>query len=108
MTGTLNNNKRIVRKELNCLKNMSNETLFKLLEKHANEDKLPILDNQTFDQYTNEFGKDVFRETLSEYIATVRPKFPLKKIDEQTVRTKFNELQKADYRKCDDRLLHTD
>ena len=55
---------------------MSNETLFKLLEKHANEDKLPILDNQTFDQYTNEYGKDVFRETLSEYIATVRPKFP--------------------------------
>ena len=76
---------------------MSNETLFKLLEKHANEDKLPILDNQTFDQYTNEYGKDVFRETLSEYIATVRPKFPLKKIDEQTVRTKFNELQKADF-----------
>ena len=76
---------------------MSNETLFKLLEKHANEDKLPILDNQTFDQYTNEYGKDVFRETLSEYIEKVRPKFPLKSITEQTVRTKFNELQKADF-----------
>jgi len=78
---------------------MSNETLFKLLERHANEDKLPILDNQTFDQYTNEYGRDVFRETLSEYVATVRPKFPLKNITEQTVRTKFNELQKADFSK---------
>ena len=61
---------------------MLNETLYKHLERHANEDKLPILDNQTFDQYTNEFGRDVFRWTLAEYIAKVRPKFPLKNINE--------------------------
>ena len=44
---------------------MLNETLFKRLEQHANEVKLPILDNQSFDRYTNEFGRDVFRWTLA-------------------------------------------
>ena len=76
---------------------MLNETLFKRLESHANEVNLPILDNQSFDRYTNEFGKDVFRWTLSEYIAKVRPKFPLKPISDEDMRATFSSLKKADY-----------
>ena len=76
---------------------MLNETLFKRLESHANEVNLPILDNQSFDRYTNEFGKDVFRWTLSEYIAKVRPKFPLKPISDEDMRSTFSSLKKADY-----------
>ena len=76
---------------------MLNETLFKRLESHANEVNLPILDNQLFDRYTNEFGRDVFRWTLSEYIAKVRPKFPLKPISDEDMRATFSSLKKADY-----------
>ena len=76
---------------------MLNETLFKRLESHANEVNLPILDNQSFDRYTNEFGKDIFRWTLSEYIAKVRPKFPLKPISDEDMRSTFSSLKKADY-----------
>ena len=76
---------------------MLNETLFKRLESHANEVNLPILDNQSFDRYTNEFGRDVFRWTLSEYIAKVRPKFPLKPISDEDMRATFSSLKKADY-----------
>ena len=76
---------------------MHNETLFKRLESHANEVNLPILDNQTFDRYTNEYGRDVFRWTLSEYIAKVRPKFPLKRISDEDMRGTFSSLKKADY-----------
>ena len=76
---------------------MLNEILFKRLESHANEVNLPILDNQLFDRYTNEFGRDVFRWTLSEYIAKVRPKFPLKPISDEDMRATFSSLKKADY-----------
>ena len=76
---------------------MLNETLFKRLEQHANEVNLPILDNQTFDRYTNEYGRDVFRSTLSEYIAKVRPKFPLKQISDEDMRGTFSSLKRADY-----------
>ena len=77
---------------------MLNEILFKRLESHANEVNLPILDNQSFDRYTNEFGRDVFRWTLSEYIAKVRPKIPLKPISDEDMRATFSSLKKADYR----------
>ena len=75
---------------------MHNETLFKRLESHANEVNLPILDNQTFDRYTNEYGRDIFRLTLSEYIAKVRPKFPLKQISDEDMRETFSSLKRAD------------
>ena len=76
---------------------MLNEILFKRLKSHANDVNLPILDNQSFDRYTNEFGRDIFRWTLSEYIAKVRPKFPLKPISDEDMRATFSSLKKADY-----------
>ena len=75
---------------------MSNETLFKHLEDHANEDKLPILDKQTFYRYTDEFGRDVFRWTLAEYIAKVRPEFPLNVISYDEMKDNIIKLSKFD------------
>ena len=67
-----------------------------MLEKYADENKLPIMDQITFERYTNEIGKEKFREDLAEYIATHRPKFPLKKITKDDVRNDFKDLQKFD------------
>ena len=48
------------------------------LSKYADENKLPIMDQQTFETITNEIGKEKFREDLAQYIADNRPKFPTK------------------------------
>ena len=40
-----------------------------MFEKYLNENKLPIMDNQTFDRITNDIGRDKFRTELAEYIA---------------------------------------
>ena len=50
------------------------------LDKHLNENGLPVMDQPTFERITNEIGKEKFREELSEYIAEKRPPFPLKEI----------------------------
>ena len=39
------------------------------LSKYADENKLPIMDQQTFETVTNDLGKEKFRELLAEYIA---------------------------------------
>ena len=39
-----------------------------MLEKYADENKLPIMDQQTFETVTNDLGKDKFREMLAQYI----------------------------------------
>ena len=51
-----------------------------MFEKYINRNKLPIMDQQTFEKITNDLGKEKFREELAEYIARVRPVFPLKTI----------------------------
>ncbi len=50
------------------------------LDKHINENRLPVMDQQTFEKVTNDIGKAKFREELAEYIAEKRPPFPLKEI----------------------------
>ena len=57
---------------------------------------LPILDQQTFERFTNELGKEEFRNILATYINRYRPVFPLKKITLDDVRISFNELRKQD------------
>ena len=59
------------------------------LYKYANENKLPIMDQITFERYTNQIGKEQFRLDLSEYIAKERPVFPLKHITLEEVRKDF-------------------
>ena len=66
------------------------------LSKYADENKLPVMDQQTFETVTNDLGKEKFRELLAEYIAEVRPKFPLKQISADVMRQCFKSLQKQD------------
>jgi hypothetical protein len=62
----------------------------------AREDKLPILDNNTFERMNNEYGKEKMRTHLADYIATERPVFPLTEITKETMREHFHSLQKFD------------
>ena len=58
-----------------------NNTLYKRLLEAAGDDKLPVLDNKTFESMNAEYGKEDMRKNLSDYIATERPVFPLKEIN---------------------------
>jgi len=70
--------------------------MMKYLSKYADENKLPIMDQQQFETVTNDIGKEQFRLDLAEYIAEHRPKFPLKKISYEVMRQCFKSLQKQD------------
>ena len=72
------------------------EELYGLFKAAAREDKLPILDNKTFERYNKEYGKDKMRTNLADYIATERPVFPLKYISQQEMRRTFYLLQSFD------------
>ena len=73
-----------------------NNTLYSRLLAAARHDKLPILDNKTFESMNAEYGKEEMRRNLADYIATERPVFPLKEISEDTMRECFYNLQKFD------------
>ena len=66
------------------------------LKDYANENGLPIMDTIQFDRWTEELGKEKFRELLAEYIATERPKFPLKQISYEDMRKNIIGLSKFD------------
>src|SRR6056300_554997 len=66
------------------------------LKNYADENGLPIMDQQTFERYTNDIGKEQFRLDLADYIEKNRPVFPLKKITLDDVRESFYDLQKQD------------
>jgi len=70
-----------------------NNTLYKRLLEAAGDDKLPVLDNKTFESMNAEYGKEDMRKNLSDYIATERPVFPLKEISEDDMRNSFNSLR---------------
>ena len=57
-----------------------NETLYNRLLDAAGDDKLPVLDNKTFESMNAEYGKAQMRKNLADYIATERPVFHLKEI----------------------------
>ena len=62
------------------------------LKQYANENRLPIMDTIQFDRWTEELGKEKFRELLAEYIAEHRPVFPLKQISYDDMRNNMLEL----------------
>ena len=72
------------------------EELYGRFKDAAREDKLPILDNKTFERMNAEYGKDKMRTNLADYIATERPVFPLKEITKDNMRKSFFDLQKFD------------
>ena len=73
---------------------MVDKTLYKRLLDAANDGKLPILDNKSFELLNAQYGKEIFRETLAEYVATERPVFPLKEISYDDMRDSFGKLKK--------------
>ena len=70
-----------------------NTKLYSRLLNAAGDDKLPILDNNTFESMNAEYGKDEMRKNLADYIATERPVFPLTEISEDVMRDTFNSLK---------------
>ena len=70
-----------------------NNTLYSRLLAAAGDDKLPVLDNKTFESMNAEYGKEEMRKNLADYIATERPVFPLKEITEDNMRDSFNSLK---------------
>ena len=68
----------------------------KYLNDYIDENKLPVMDQQTFETITNDIGKEQFRLDLAEYISEHRPKFPLKEISFEAMRQAFKSLQKQD------------
>ena len=68
----------------------------KYLNEYADENKLPIMDQQQFETVTNDIGKEQFRIDLADYIEEHRPKFPLKEISYEVMRQCFKSLQKQD------------
>ena len=70
-----------------------NNTLYGRLLDAAGDDKLPVLDNKTFESMNAEYGKEEMRKNLADYIATERPVFPLKEISEDDMRNSFNALK---------------
>ena len=73
-----------------------NNTLYSRLLAAAGDDKLPILDNKTFESMNAEYGKEEMRKNLADYIATERPVFPLIEISEDDMRNTFERLRKFD------------
>ena len=68
----------------------------KYLSKYADENKLPVMDQQQFETVTDDIGKVQFRLDLADYIEKHRPKFPLKEISYEVMRQCFKSLQKQD------------
>ena len=73
-----------------------NNTLYSRLLDAASDDKLPILDNKSFELLNKTYGKDKMRTHLADYIASERPVFPLKEISHSGMRAAFYDLQKFD------------
>ena len=71
-------------------------TLYNRLLDAASDDKLPILDNKSFELLNKTYGKEKMRTHLADYIASERPVFPLKEISKDDMRKCFYDLQKFD------------
>ena len=73
-----------------------NVDLYNELKNFADKDKLPIVDSIQFKRLTDTYTKEVFRETLSEYISVEKPKFPLREIPYSKMREVFFDLKNFD------------
>ena len=71
---------------------MKNDNLYTELINFKDENGLPVCDSIQFKRLTDTYTKEVFRETLSEYIATEKPKFPLRTITKEKVRERNKRL----------------
>ena len=63
---------------------------------YLNDDKLPIMNREQFEHITEKYGKEKFREELSEYISQARPPFPYKYYSKQQMVSNFLKLKSFD------------
>ena len=63
---------------------------------YLNDDKLPVMNTDQFNFITEKYGKEKFREELSEYISQARPPFPFRKISEKDMIKNFLDLKSFD------------
>jgi hypothetical protein len=78
---------------------ISDKELYSYLSEHCNADGLPVMNKGEFKYCTEKYGKEIFRETLSVYIAEERPPFPFKEISYADMVKSFQKLKTADYTK---------
>ena len=76
----------------------SSSNLYQILKDHINSVGLPIVPEGKFQNLTQEYTKEVFRETLAEFISKERPEFPLKFISKEEVGECFKKLLQANYK----------
>ena len=69
-----------------------NQELYDYLKEHDF-----YLNKGEFRYCTEKYGKEVFRETISYYVAEERPPFPFREIPYSDMIDNFRKLQKADY-----------
>ena len=69
-----------------------NKKLYNLLKLRTTENGLPIMDSTHFQKFTEDFGKQVFRKTLAEFIKKEKPSYPLKEFEEGKVIKTFKQL----------------
>jgi len=69
-----------------------NQELYDYLKEHDF-----YLNEGEFRYCTEEYGKEVFRETIANYVAGERPPFPFREIPYSDMVDNFRKLQKADY-----------
>ena len=70
------------------------DKLYQVLKQNTNERGVPILDSHAFQSLNDEFGKELFRETLAEFIATERESRDEKEIPYMTTSIKADETAK--------------
>ena len=63
---------------------------------YLNDDRLPVMNTDQFNYITEKYGKEKFREELSEYISQARPPFPFRKISEKDMMKNFLDLKSFD------------
>lgn len=73
------------------------DTLYKLLKTVADTNGLPVMDNSLFSTTTETYGRDLFRETLAEYITEEKPAFPYKEMSYVDMEKNFRKLRTTDY-----------
>ena len=73
-----------------------NNELYSRLLAAATDGKLPILTSTIFEKMNAEYGKEMMRTHLADYIASERPVFPLKEITNNDMRLSFGRLKKFD------------
>ena len=70
------------------------DALYNLYKDSARADGLPIMNNETFERLNKIHGKEKMRLTLADYVASEKPRYPLKHLPKERMIQCFNNLRK--------------